>query len=158
MKSDLTKKLSFVDFGDICKNCKVNCCRRFYAVLLPEEEEDFKNSAFEIGTSVGSVKAIGSRNGQPCQFLDSNGFCKIYCHRPFDCRLWPLILYYDFATGEKVLYLDLECPAAEKGLISKEFIENVMNVLKNAKIDEEWLKRYTLAPWPNRLKEIARFK
>ena len=68
------------------------------------------------------------------------------------------MLYYDFNTGEKVLYLDLECPAAEKGLISKEFIDKALQILKNSKIDIEWLKRYTLAPWPNRLKEIARFK
>ncbi|MDK6029207.1 YkgJ family cysteine cluster protein [Ignisphaera sp. 4213-co] len=158
MSSDLAKKLSFVNFGNICKDCKVNCCRRFYAVLLPEEEESFKGVAFEVSTPLGSVKAIGSRNGAPCPFLDEKGFCKVYSQRAFDCRLWPLLLYYDFNTGEKVLYLDLECPAAEKGLISKEFIDKVLQILKSSRIDVEWLKKYTLAPWPNRLKEIARFK
>lgn len=157
MVSELSRKLSFVNFGNICGNCEVNCCRRFYAVLLPEEEKDFENSAFEVETPLGSVKAIGSKGGFPCPFLDSRGFCKIYDRRAFDCRLWPLILYYDFATGEKVLYLDLECPAAGKGLISREFVERMLEILKTSKIDEEWLKRYTLAPWPNRLKEIARF-
>jgi hypothetical protein len=46
----------------------------------------------------------------------------------------------------------------ERGLISKEFVERAMDVLKNTKIDENWLKKYTLAPWPNKLREIQRFK
>ncbi|MCC6045773.1 MAG: YkgJ family cysteine cluster protein [Ignisphaera sp.] len=157
MPNSLAKNLSFVDFGNICSGCKVNCCKKFYAVLLPEEEEAFKDVAFTIETPVGCVKAIGARDGKPCPFLDENGFCKIYPERAFDCRLWPILLYYDFSTGEKVVYLDLECPAVEKGLISREFIEKVIEVLKNAKINEEWLKKYTLAPWPNRLKEVYRF-
>jgi Fe-S-cluster containining protein len=136
----------------------MNCCKKFYAVLLPEEEEKFRNIAFDVETPLGSVKAIGARNGKPCVFLNEEGFCRIYPERPFDCRLWPLILYYDFSTGEKVVYLDLECPAVERGLISKEFVERAMDVLKNTKIDENWLKKYTLAPWPNKLREIQRFK
>lgn len=158
MSSDLASKLNFVDFGTICNNCSMNCCKKFYAVLLPEEEEKFRNIAFDVETPLGSVKAIGARNGKPCVFLNEEGFCRIYPERPFDCRLWPLILYYDFSTGEKVVYLDLECPAVERGLISKEFVERAMDVLKNTKIDENWLKKYTLAPWPNKLREIQRFK
>ncbi|MEM4502819.1 MAG: hypothetical protein QXV42_05180, partial [Ignisphaera sp.] len=60
--------------------------------------------------------------------------------------------------NEKVVYLDMDCPAAAEGRIPKEVIDKIVNVLKNIDIDVEWLKKYTLAPWPNNLKEIARFK
>ena len=43
-------------------------------------------------------------------------------------------------------------------LIDKEFVDRVIKVLKNSNIDANWLKRYTLAPWPNRLKEVCRFR
>jgi Fe-S-cluster containining protein len=158
MTSSLASKLSFVDFSSICNGCKVNCCKKFYAVLLPEEEEKFKDAAFSVETPLGYVKAIGAKDGKPCPFLDEKGLCSIYPERSFDCRLWPILLYYDFNTDEKVAYLDLECPAVEKGLIDKEFVEKVIEVLKSIKIDENWLKKYTLAPWPNRLKEVYRFK
>jgi len=158
MDSELSKALDFVDFGDICKGCSVNCCKRFYAVLLPEEENRFKEYAFTVKTSIGDVKAIGAKDGKPCPFLDSFGRCSIYLYRSFDCRLWPIIIYYDFNTDEKVVYLDLECPAAASGRIGDDFIKSVVELIKRCRIDKEWLKRYTLAPWPNNLKEITRFK
>ncbi len=158
MDSELAKALSFVDFSDICRGCSVNCCKRFYAVLLPEEEDRFRKIAFTINTPIGDVKAIGAKDGKPCPFLDDIGRCSIYQYRSFDCRLWPIVLYYDFNTGEKVVYLDLECPAAATGRIDENFIKRVVMFLKNSSIDVEWLKRYTLAPWPNNLREIARFR
>uniref|UniRef100_A0A7J3I7R2 YkgJ family cysteine cluster protein n=1 Tax=Ignisphaera aggregans TaxID=334771 RepID=A0A7J3I7R2_9CREN len=158
MDSVLTRALSFVDFGDICRGCTVNCCKRFYAVLLPEEEERFRGMAFTVSTPIGDVKAIGAKDGKPCPYLDSIGRCSIYPFRSFDCRLWPIILYYDFNTGEKVVYLDLECPAAAAGRIDESFIKRVVELLKGCRVDIEWLKRYTLAPWPNNLREIARFR
>lgn len=147
---------AFVNFGSICTNCNENCCRRFYAVLLPEEEEDFKERSFEVRTVIGSVRAVGSRDGFPCPYLDGSGFCVIYPKRPLDCRLWPVMVYYDFNTGEKVVYLDLDCPAVSSGRVPKEIINSIVSKLKETDFDEEWLKRYTLAPWPNHLIEIAR--
>ncbi|MCX8199263.1 MAG: YkgJ family cysteine cluster protein [Sulfolobales archaeon] len=153
---NVAKELSFIDFGDICKNCEANCCRRFYAVLLPEEELLFKESSFTVSTPLGAVKAIGSRNGKPCPYLSEDNLCKIYSMRPFDCRIWPVIMYYDLKTGDKVIYLDLQCPAVIKNTLSKEVVDKVIEVLKKINVDEEWLKKYTLAPWPNTLKEITR--
>lgn len=149
--------LSFVDFGAICSTCTINCCRRFYAVLLPEEEDLYENT-FDVETPIGRVKALGSKNNKPCPYLDEKGFCKIYSVRPFDCRVWPILLYYDFKKDEKVIYLDLDCPAAAKNMIPKELLDNIISVIKSIEIDKEWLKKYTLAPWPNNLKEIERFK
>ncbi|MEM1541127.1 MAG: YkgJ family cysteine cluster protein [Ignisphaera sp.] len=153
----LAEYLGFVDFGNICATCKDNCCKKFYAILLPEEEKTIEHS-FDVSTPLGSVKAIGSRKDIPCPYLNERGFCKIYRFRPFDCRVWPVIMYYDFERNEKVIYLDMDCPAAAEDRIPKEVIDKIVNVLKNIDINVEWLKKYTLAPWPNNLKEIARFK
>ena len=156
--SKLSEKFAFVNFSSICSGCKVNCCRRFYAVLLPEEEKDFMNCSFLINTELGGVRAIGSRNGSPCPYLNNAGMCSIYAKRPFDCRLWPVILYYDFKTGEKVVYLDLECPAVASRKLPRKLIKSIIKELKKLNIDEGWLKKYTLAPWHNRLIEVARIK
>jgi len=157
MNRRLADLLSFVDFGDICKSCNINCCKRFYAVLLPEEEKLFEHS-FDVKTPLGKVKAIGFNRGRSCPYLDEKGLCRIYGLRPFDCRIWPVMLYYDFNKDEKVVYLDLDCPAAQENRIPTSLIEKIVEVIKKIDIDKEWLKKYTLAPWPNNLKEIARLK
>lgn len=156
----LSERLAFVDFGSICSDCRINCCKRFYAVLLPEEEEEFKDCSFLVETELGNVKAIGSKNGFPCPYLNTAGMCSIYARRPFDCRLWPVILYYDFKTGEKIIYLDLDCPAVASGKLSHKLIKGIIEELKklSLSLNIEWLKKYTLAPWPNHLIEVARIK
>ena len=151
-------RFDFVDFGSICSNCTENCCRRFYAVLLPEEEGEFSSSSFEVPTELGCVRAIGARNGRPCPYLDEAGRCRIYRDRPLDCRLWPVMVYYDFRTGERVVHLDLDCPAVAEGRIPRELVDRIVEEIRKLEIDEEWLKRYTLAPWPNHLVELCRFK
>ncbi len=154
----LSQHLKFIDFGDICKNCNVNCCKRFYAVLLPEEEEEFKDVAFTLETGLGPVKCLGYYNGRACPFLSKDGLCLNYQNRPFDCRIWPVIMYYDFKTEEKVIYLDMECPAVVEGRIDQGIINRIIKALRELTIDEEWIKKYTIAPWPNNLKEIMRWK
>ncbi|MCS7099258.1 MAG: YkgJ family cysteine cluster protein [Sulfolobales archaeon] len=154
-KSD---KFAFVNFGSICSNCSENCCRRFYAVLLPEEEEDFRERSFELKTELGCVRAIGARSGAPCPYLDEAGMCSIYPKRPLDCRLWPVMVYYDFETGDRVVYLDLDCPAVSSGRIPRDLIESIVSKIRELDTDEEWLKKYTLAPWPNHLIEIVRLR
>ena len=156
--SRLAYKLGFVDFGSVCSNCKDNCCNRFYAVLLPDEEEEFKNSIFTIQTEKGPVKCIGSNNGKPCPFLNKNGKCTVYSKRPLDCRLWPVLVYIDFKTRERVVYLDLECPAVREGRIPVDLVKKILRAVEDLELSDEWLEKYTLAPWPNNLVEIARFR
>ncbi|MEM0379832.1 MAG: YkgJ family cysteine cluster protein [Desulfurococcaceae archaeon] len=151
-------KLDFINFKEICEGCKENCCRKFYAILLPEEESEFSNVSFDIKTDRGIVKCIGSFNGKPCPYLNEKGFCTVYDKRPFDCRIWPVLIYIDFKTREKVVYLDLECPRVRENRVPREFVEKIISVVKNIEISDEWLEKYTLAPWPNNLIEIARFK
>ncbi len=154
----LAEYFKFIDFGNICKNCHVNCCRRFYAVLLPEEEEEYLDKCFTMETPLGPVRCLGTYSGNSCPFLSPEGLCLNYERRPFDCRVWPVLLYYDFNTDEKVLYLDMDCPAVVEGRISSDVIDSIVRILKSVKIDEEWVKKYTLAPWPNNLKEIYRWR
>lgn len=156
--SRLAHKFSFVDFKNICSNCKENCCARFYAVLLPEEEDEFRDTAFEVKTRRGTVKCIGSQRGKPCPYLSREGYCTVYEKRPLDCRLWPVIVYIDFNTRERVVYLDLECPAVREGKLPKELIEKIIEAIKSVHLSDEWLEKYTLAPWPNNFVEILRFK
>ena len=156
--SRLAYKLHFVDFGNICSLCSQNCCSRFYAVLLPDEVEEFNDKSFTIMTEKGPVKCIGSRGRQPCPYLDINGRCTIYSKRPLDCRLWPVMVYIDFKTHERVIYLDLDCLAVREGRIPVNIIKKIIETVKTLNLDEEWLEKYTLAPWPNNLIEIGRFK
>jgi len=154
----LAQRFKFVDFKDVCSRCSDNCCTRFYAVLLPEEEEEFKESSFEIETGRGAVRCIGSVGGKPCPYLSKEGYCTVYERRPLDCRLWPVLVYVDFSTRERVIYLDLECPAVKEGKVSASLIKQIVKALMEIDFDEEWLEKYTLAPWPNNLIEIARYK
>lgn len=156
--SRLADRFSFVNFGNICSNCTENCCKRFYAVLLPDEEEEFKEYSFTINTERGAVKCIGSNSGKPCPFLDESGKCSVYSKRPLDCRLWPVLVYIDFKTRERIVYLDLECPAVREGKIPVDVVKRIVESIGKLELSDAWLEKYTLAPWPNNLLEIARFK
>ncbi|MEM1619230.1 MAG: YkgJ family cysteine cluster protein [Fervidicoccaceae archaeon] len=155
---DLRKYFDFVDFGEICRDCRENCCKRFYAVLLPDEEHEFADFSDEVETPEGRVRTLGSPRGKQCPFLDQRGWCTIYPRRPYDCRTWPILLYYDIERREKVAYLDLDCPAAAQGRIPKELVDRIIETYKRLDVDESWLKRFTLAPWPNNLVELARWR
>lgn len=152
------KSLSSIDFKGICDNCPSNCCQRFYAILLPEEEPLFNKYSFTIHTEKGPVKAIGALEGRSCAFLSRNGYCTIYEKRPLDCRLWPVVVYIDPVTREKIVYLDLDCPALRDLRIPISVINRILKEITKLNFDESWLERYTLAPWPNNFVELFRFK
>lgn len=156
--SKASDNLSSIDFGNVCSKCSNNCCKRFYAILLPEEESAYGEAVFEIKTRFGPVKCVGSRDGNPCPFLNEKGFCTIYGKRPLDCRLWPIMVYLDYSTGERIVYLDLDCPAVKEGKISEELVAKLVEIAKSIDFDDNWLAKYTDAPWPNNLVEIARFR
>ncbi len=154
----LAKLLDFVNFGEICKGCQVNCCRRFYAVLLDEEVREFKNVAKRIKTKYGVVYTLGDPNGGVCPYLNSDGLCSVYPKRPFDCRLWPLMIHYDEDRSEFIIYLDMECPAAREGRIPQELLDRMLKTVLNAGLDVRWVKRFMSTPWHGNLKEITRVK
>ncbi|MEN2999359.1 MAG: YkgJ family cysteine cluster protein [Acidilobaceae archaeon] len=158
----LAQRLSFVNFGDVCKNCPVNCCKRFYAVLLEEEEAEFDGKSSVVRTRLGRVRTLGGPKGKTCPFLLENGFCGVYERRPFDCRLWPLMVYYDFEREEFIIVLDLECPAAAEGKIGQDMLKRMIEVAREAILDgslrKEWVKKYTLSPWPKNYVVVERIR
>lgn len=154
----LARLLDFVNFGDICKGCQVNCCRRFYAVLLDEEVEEFKGVAKPLRTKFGKVYTLGDPKGGVCPYLRQDGFCDIYPKRPFDCRFWPLMIHYDSVRDEFVLLLDMECPAAREGRIPEELLNRMIKTVLDAGLDEDWVKRFTSTPWHGNLRELMRVK
>ena len=154
----LARLLDFVDFGDICRGCHVNCCRRFYAVLMDDEVEEFKGVAKPLRTKYGRVYTLGDPNGGVCPYLRDDGLCSIYPKRPFDCRFWPLMIHYDSLNDEFVILLDMECPAAREGRIPRELLDKMVKTVLDAGIDEKWVKKFTQTPWHKNLKEIARVK
>jgi hypothetical protein len=44
------------------------------------------------------------------------------------------------------------------GKIPVSVVKRIVEALKNLELSDEWLEKYTLAPWPNNLVEIGRFK
>ncbi|MCS7106542.1 MAG: YkgJ family cysteine cluster protein [Acidilobaceae archaeon] len=158
----LAQRLSFVNFGEVCRNCPVNCCKRFYAVLLEEEESEFDGKASIVKTRLGRLKTLGGPRGRTCPFLLENGFCGVYDRRPFDCRLWPVMVYYDFEREEFIIVLDMECPAAAEGRIPKEMLNRMIQTAREAILDgslkKEWVKKYTLSPWPKNYQILERVK
>lgn len=70
-----------------------------------------------------------------CSFLNpKNNKCRIYPHRPFDCRLYPFLIC---RRGKKVfLSADLNCPYLEKHLESgevKKYVVSLLNFLNSKK-------------------------
>ncbi|MEM1695016.1 MAG: hypothetical protein QXO48_01915 [Desulfurococcaceae archaeon] len=90
--------------------------------------------------------------------MTAEAYAQFTINDPLDCRLWPIIVYIDFKTREKVVYLDMDCPAAKEGRIPREIIEKIVEEIKKVELNESWLEKYTLAPWPNNLMEITRYK
>lgn len=55
-----------------------------------------------------------------CPFLNtSDGKCRIYQSRPFECQLYPFLISKD--KGKVFLSVDLGCPFARERLESREF-------------------------------------
>lgn len=118
---------------EACLSCD-GCCR--YAsqqtvwapVFLFDEivaliDEDIVPSALFThanlrGHEAARVNLVPSRNTTadyicPCFDLTSHQ-CKIYLHRPFDCRLYPFLL--EKKDDEIILCCDKKCPFVKKAL------------------------------------------
>jgi len=110
----------------ICLSCK-GCCRFinkntvWQPHLTAEERLVFKNKGyFEKDFNKKLVEA--QRRGKLfyCQFFSSpQNSCRIYRFRPFECRLYPLVLTVD--KGVIMLAAHLACPFILSNLNTKEF-------------------------------------
>ncbi len=106
---------------DQCKRCQ-ECCRfrenrqYFAPVFTPDEVEAARTAAPTVNATFKPVDGdLFQIQLQPalypdenyqyvCPFLDEAGYaCTIYEVRPFDCRIWPLIILKIRETGKIML-------------------------------------------------------
>ncbi len=111
--------------------CKINekfCAKCCYQTDMPLSMEDiirisslgFDPKEFVELDEYPKLKNVDGH----CYFLNvTTGECKIYEHRPFGCRLYPLI--YDPKTDSVIV--DAECPQASQ--ISKEDIKKYEKIV-----------------------------
>lgn len=110
--------------SEICLSCR-GCCRfgergSVWSPLFLYEEIQKLVAADIVPACLFSHSGISSKkasridtveiDGQlycPCLDAGANA-CKIYPHRPFDCRLYPFLLLKK--EGKAYLALDLKCP------------------------------------------------
>lgn len=99
-----------------CGECTSNCCRQNghdYAVLLRDDEiRKFAPFAVAVpieqqGGRVVSEHVLPYVAGR-CQFLDSDGLCKIYEDRPRSCREFECTGHYNaHGLGAHARFLQL---------------------------------------------------
>jgi len=102
--------------SEYCLACR-GCCR-FTSVDSPWRPrigagEDFDWLTPEARDDQGYVKADQTAQGIVCRLLDPVGhLCRVYARRPFECRMYPVILTR--ADGQWRVYLHLSCPYVQE--------------------------------------------
>lgn len=111
--------------NEFCLTCR-GCCRfaEYNSVWAPAVSKEEKNALLTAGACATSfalhnrIKLIpgGVENNFICSFLEAKeNKCRVYAHRPLECRLYPFLLNAD----DKRIFLaaDKRCPyvLAHKG-------------------------------------------
>jgi len=97
-----------------------------------------------------SVDAQGARCPSFCR---ASNACRFYAERPFDCRLYPLVLMYDADGAGVLLAADIACPVIERLTHSSElaeYVDGVARLLDSTLIDRAWEVRAIVGehkPW-----------
>ncbi len=125
-----------------CQNCDGRCCtsrrRELYVVLIPGEEDRFKDVSIQIKTSYGGLTVLKKSELGDCIFYDrERNLCHSYESRPFECRMYPLQMYFDFAIQRISFGLD-SGTCHKTGELSLGEIE---------RIKEEWIKQHLSLDW-----------
>lgn len=105
--------------SDTCLACDV-CCRypkwttSFVPAFIKDEADVLpKNNPLICVGKKSDLKTPPCPHGEGfiCSFFDpgKNG-CRIYAGRPFDCRLYPLMITYSEDYSSVILALDSHCP------------------------------------------------
>lgn len=132
----------------ICLSCQ-GCCR-FNAVnsqwrpKISQEEIDAVHQTLELGNKIYSPATVDQEhflkaNKIPkqhrlmadckCTFFDiENNTCRIYKHRPFDCRLYPFLLV--IKDGAYFVGVHLNCPFIAETRHQKVFKNHVEKLKK----------------------------
>lgn len=130
-----------------CHDCDGRCCtskkRDLQVVLLPLEEDRFKDFSTRFQTPYGNLTVLRKSEEGNCIFYDhQKNLCTSYQYRPFECRSYPLQMYFDFATQQVVFGLDSmvchkndECSPEETERIKQEWIKQHLPL--------SWIKSYS---------------
>lgn len=121
-----------------CNNCKTRCCgeiKNLRPVLLPSEEEKFKQYSEEINTKFRTLYLL--KQNQNCIFFKENK-CTIYKNRPFECQIYPFLL--DFSKKEININLDKRFCKSLSSLKADK--EKIFSCIKTLKFPEDWIKAY----------------
>ncbi len=119
-------------FQCVYKECESLCCKKNLVVLNEDDVSMLMSSGFELNeiTNPLSLKSFLQTLGAPsfqqldglnvlrlkhdederCVFLEKDGRCRIYKHRPYYCREFP----FKF-SGEKIKSSNPLCPGVGKG-------------------------------------------
>ncbi len=118
--------------GNVKVSCALNgrfCAKCCFDTKMPLTAEDISRIS-SLGypewyfVVFDEVPRLRNENGK-CVFLNEDGSCSIYDHRPLGCKLYPLV--YD---PDKGAVLDELCPMRDTAYYDETDVEELMNLIK----------------------------
>jgi Fe-S-cluster containining protein len=125
-----------------CEGCPNHCCGRnphLTPVLLPSEEQKFNEHSISVRTPYREMRLLAKKPDGNCIFLDDKTRCTIYDQRPFECKLYPFLLDFEFGIAAK---LDKRfCLGLESLQFDKSLISDLLRQYRS-EFSEDWVKAY----------------
>lgn len=123
--------------NNICSGCPTYCCIGFGRMLVNHEELERlgKFSGLKVEKEGRLYRVSVARAGDSCPYLVDHR-CTNYDERPFDCRLYPVIVEETMQTNDEVIAFyrfHRRCPQVK--LFRLAWKKNDLNKI------EKWLKR-----------------
>lgn len=109
--------------------------------FLPFEKDHIHNSISANGFIISGkeIKSISETHPALCPFLTNR--CTLHKYRPFDCRSYPLIPFFD-KDGSWDIHFSKKCPYTQKTTTSFiSIIENSWKIIFPF-LSEEWKQNY----------------
>ena len=125
-----------------CNKCNNHCCGKnpyLTSVLLPSEEERFKDHSQSVKTPYRKMQVLRKKANGNCIFLDDKTTkCTIYDKRPLECQLYPFLL--DFSKGKPDVKLDERfCPHLKTLSFDK---NKIYAFIQKHSFPKDWIKAY----------------
>lgn len=109
--------------------------------MTPDEEDKFKDFSTKLKTPHGILNVLKKSKSGDCIFYDAEkNLCKSYKYRPFDCRVYPLLMI-NFNGKIKFVFDDEVCKKTKK-CFSKD-IEKMKRKWLKQRLPLDWIKSYS---------------